>query len=44
MIELEATRGSLAAPFDIRGTRLKNRLVVSPMCVHSATDGSAGNF
>ena len=41
MIEINT---GLAAPFDIRGTRLKNRLVVSPMCMYSATDGSAGNF
>jgi anthraniloyl-CoA monooxygenase len=26
-------------PFDVRGVRLANRVVVSPMCQYSATDG-----
>ena len=31
-------------PFTIRGLRLKNRIVVSPMAMYSATDGLAGDF
>ena len=31
-------------PFSIRGMALKNRVVVSPMCTYSATDGLVGDF
>lgn len=31
-------------PFALRGLRLENRIVVSPMCMYSATDGVPGDF
>lgn len=31
-------------PFEIRGIRLKNRVVVAPMAVYSAEDGTPGDF
>ena len=31
-------------PYQVRGTRLKNRVVVSPMAQYSATDGIPGDF
>jgi anthraniloyl-CoA monooxygenase len=31
-------------PFEARGVRLENRIVVSPMAVYSATDGVPGDF
>ena len=33
------TRSLLFSPFDLRAMRLRNRLVVSPMCQYSAVDG-----
>jgi anthraniloyl-CoA monooxygenase len=32
------------APFELRGMRLENRVVVSPMCMYSAKDGMPGDF
>lgn len=34
----------LFTPFKIRNTTFKNRLVVSPMCMYSATNGFASDF
>jgi 2,4-dienoyl-CoA reductase-like NADH-dependent reductase (Old Yellow Enzyme family) len=34
----------LFLPIDLRGLRLDNRIVVSPMCQYSADDGSAGDW
>lgn len=34
----------LFTPFTIRNTTFKNRLVVSPMCMYSATNGYASDF
>jgi anthraniloyl-CoA monooxygenase len=31
-------------PFDVRGLRIENRVVVSPMCMYSAKDGVPGDF
>jgi anthraniloyl-CoA monooxygenase len=31
-------------PFQLRGVRLKNRVVVSPMAMYSAEDGTVGDF
>ena len=31
-------------PFALRGMRLENRIVVSPMCMYSASDGVPGDF
>lgn len=31
-------------PFELRGMRLENRVVVSPMCMYSATDGTPNDF
>ena len=31
-------------PYSLRGMRLVNRVVVSPMCTYSATDGMPGDF
>lgn len=31
-------------PFTLRGMRLVNRVVMSPMCMYSATDGMVGDF
>jgi 2,4-dienoyl-CoA reductase-like NADH-dependent reductase (Old Yellow Enzyme family) len=35
---------SLFSPLDIRGTRFRNRVVVSPMCTYSAKDGLASDW
>jgi len=35
---------TLFSPIDLRGMRLGNRIVVSPMCQYSADDGSAGDW
>lgn len=47
----QATRGAkfdarppMFAPFELRGMRLENRVVVSPMCMYSAEDGLPGPF
>lgn len=32
------------SPFRVRGLQLANRVVVSPMCMYSATDGVPGDF
>jgi 2,4-dienoyl-CoA reductase-like NADH-dependent reductase (Old Yellow Enzyme family) len=34
----------LFSPYDIRGVRLKNRVVISPMCQYSAIDGMANDW
>lgn len=34
----------LFSPFTIKGITFKNRIVVSPMCMYSCTDGFANNF
>ncbi|MBT3810568.1 MAG: NADH:flavin oxidoreductase/NADH oxidase, partial [Rhodospirillaceae bacterium] len=35
---------SLFSPLDIRGIRFRNRIVISPMCTYSATDGLASDW
>ena len=35
---------ALFAPIDLRGLRLDNRIVVSPMCQYSAMDGCVGDW
>ena len=35
---------SLFSPLDIRGTRFRNRIVISPMCTYSAKDGLASDW
>tara|TARA_R110000868_G_scaffold2321_2_gene17244 strand:- start:46952 stop:49246 length:2295 start_codon:yes stop_codon:yes gene_type:complete len=37
-------RPPMFAPFELRGMRLANRVVVSPMCMYSAEDGLPGPF
>lgn len=37
-------RPPMFAPFELRGMRLENRVVVSPMCMYSAEDGLPGPF
>lgn len=37
-------RPPMFAPFEMRGMRLENRVVVSPMCMYSAEDGLPGDF
>jgi len=37
-------RPPMFAPFELRGLRLENRVVVSPMCMYSAEDGLIGPF
>ena len=34
----------LFSPFELRGLRMANRIVVAPMCQYSATDGSPGDW
>ena len=34
----------LLAPLELRSVRLPNRVVISPMCQYSATDGNAGDW
>jgi 2,4-dienoyl-CoA reductase-like NADH-dependent reductase (Old Yellow Enzyme family) len=34
----------LFSPIDLRGVRFENRIVVSPMCQYSATDGTANDW
>ena len=34
----------LFTPFDLRGTRFPNRVVISPMCQYSAHDGLATDW
>lgn len=34
----------LFSPLDLRAVRLKNRVVISPMCQYSATDGMADDY
>ena len=38
---MNTTRNKLFAPLTLRGTELKNRIAVSPMCMYSAEDGFA---
>lgn len=44
MSSSKSSSTSLFSPFDIRGTRFRNRIVVSPMCTYSATDGLADDW
>jgi anthraniloyl-CoA monooxygenase len=37
-------RPPMFAPFELRDVRLENRVVVSPMCMYSAKDGTPGPF
>ena len=37
-------QSALFTPIELRGTRLENRIVVSPMCQYSAEDGTAGDW
>ena len=37
-------RPPMFAPFSLRGMHLRNRVVVSPMCMYSATDGTPNDF
>lgn len=38
------THPLLFSPIDLRGVRLRNRVVISPMCQYSAHDGMAGDY
>jgi anthraniloyl-CoA monooxygenase len=40
----EASRPAMFAPFKLRDLVLPNRVVVSPMCMYSANDGTVGDF
>jgi 2,4-dienoyl-CoA reductase-like NADH-dependent reductase (Old Yellow Enzyme family) len=37
-------RSLALCPVTLRGLTLKNRLIISPMCMYSATDGMVGDF
>lgn len=37
-------RNLLGSPFHLRGLRLKNRVVISPMCQYSASEGMANDW
>jgi len=39
-----AARPLLFTPTDLRGVRLKNRIVISPMCTYSAINGIVGDW
>jgi anthraniloyl-CoA monooxygenase len=41
---VEAPAPPMFAPYRLRGLRLENRVVVSPMATYSATDGVPGDF
>ena len=41
---LKDARPPMFSPFELRGMRLENRVVVSPMCMYSAEDGLPGAF
>ena len=40
----DAPQASLFSPLTLRGTRFHNRIVISPMCTYSATDGLASDW
>jgi anthraniloyl-CoA monooxygenase len=40
----DPARPPMFQPFRLRGMRLANRVVVSPMCLYSAEDGEPGDF
>ncbi len=40
----EGGRPPMFTPFSLRGMRLENRVVVSPMCMYSASDGVPNDF
>jgi len=40
----EAARAHLFAPYTVRGLTLRNRVMVSPMCQYSSTDGLATDW
>ncbi|MCA0201744.1 MAG: bifunctional salicylyl-CoA 5-hydroxylase/oxidoreductase [Proteobacteria bacterium] len=42
--EIETARPPMFTPFSLRGMRLKNRIVVSPMATYSAQDGVPSDF
>lgn len=44
MSSSKSSSTSLFSPLDIRGTRFRNRIVVSPMCTYSAQDGMASDW
>ncbi len=44
MTQPNAAETRLFSPLDIAGTHFKNRIVVSPMCTYSATDGFANDW
>ncbi|MEP4378318.1 MAG: NADH:flavin oxidoreductase/NADH oxidase [Alphaproteobacteria bacterium] len=44
MSTTEPSSASLFSPFDIRGARFRNRIVISPMCTYSAQDGMASDW
>jgi 2,4-dienoyl-CoA reductase-like NADH-dependent reductase (Old Yellow Enzyme family) len=41
---IQAATASLFAPLDLRGVRVRNRVVISPMCMYASTDGFATDF
>lgn len=43
-VQGDAAKPPLFQPFQLRGMRLANRAVVSPMCLYSATEGLPGDF
>ncbi len=40
----DVTRPPMFTPFSLRGMHLRNRVVVSPMCMYSATNGVPNDF
>jgi anthraniloyl-CoA monooxygenase len=40
----DETRPPMFTPFSLRGMRLENRVVVSPMCMYSAMNGTPNDF
>lgn len=44
MNQTAVSEAKLFAPLELRGVRIPNRIVVSPMCQYSATDGIAGDW
>ena len=43
-MSVETAAPPLLEPFTVRGVRLRNRIVVSPMCQYSSVDGGANNW
>jgi 2,4-dienoyl-CoA reductase-like NADH-dependent reductase (Old Yellow Enzyme family) len=44
MIDTAAQTQTLFEPLDLRGVRVRNRLVVSPMCMYASVDGFATDW